>query len=79
MALASATRQEDSNPRHWSFTAFEWLVRDVQRLKDFVEGKDAVGNETENLGPDDFEVLKQSPMLGEDKFKLEIGKSTKLT
>jgi hypothetical protein len=76
MALHSTTRQEE-NPRHWSFTAFEWVVRDVQKLKYFVEGKPAAAdNETENtqtLELDDFEVLKESPMLGEGKFKLEIG------
>jgi hypothetical protein len=81
MAFPSATRQEE-NPRHWSFTAFEWLVRDVQKLKDFVEGREAVGDEAEDmqtLGIHDFEVLKESPMLGDGKFKLEIGTCTSLT
>ena len=52
---------------------FEWLVRDVHRLRDLVEGVDAV--EVENP---DFEILKQSPMLGDNKFKLEIGTSSKV-
>jgi len=42
-------------------------------LRDLVEGVDAV--EVENP---DFEILKQSPMLGDNKFKLEIGMSSKV-
>ncbi|KAG6910940.1 hypothetical protein DXG01_005994 [Tephrocybe rancida] len=46
---------------------FEWVVRDVHKLRDFVEGVD--GPDIENT---EFEILKQSPMLGDNKFKLEI-------
>ncbi|KAG6880167.1 hypothetical protein C0992_004619 [Termitomyces sp. T32_za158] len=46
---------------------FEWIVHDVRRLRDFVEN--VGGQNTENA---DFEVLKQSPILGDKEFKLEI-------
>ncbi|KAG5728522.1 hypothetical protein E4T56_gene19522 [Termitomyces sp. T112] len=58
--------QEDST-RQWSFMGFEWTVRDVRRLRDFVEAAD-----TQNTENADFEILKQSPILGDNKFKLEI-------
>ncbi|KAG6817842.1 hypothetical protein H0H87_001674 [Tephrocybe sp. NHM501043] len=64
--------QEDST-RQWSFMGFEWAVRDVHRLRDVVEGVGAP--DTENS---DFDILKQSPMLGDNKFKLEIGASRSL-
>ena len=38
-----------------------------------MEGVDAI--EVENP---DFEILKQSPMLGDNKFKLEIGTSNQV-
>ncbi|KAI0068720.1 hypothetical protein BV25DRAFT_1791142 [Artomyces pyxidatus] len=71
---------QDETTRHWSFTAFEWVVRDVRKLKDFVEGgeltrsaeSDEEGSETDR---DDFEVLRESPMLGDGKFKLEIART----
>ncbi|KAG6821523.1 hypothetical protein H0H93_000032 [Arthromyces matolae] len=50
---------------------FEWIVRDLHKLRDFVEGVEGEPPNTENC---DFEVLKHSPMLGDNKFKLEIGK-----
>ncbi|KAF9054971.1 hypothetical protein BDZ89DRAFT_1055595 [Hymenopellis radicata] len=61
---------EDST-RQWSFIGFEWVVRDVQRLRDYIEGCDT---ESEN-NDDDFEVLKQSPTMGENKYKLEIART----
>ncbi|KZP20228.1 hypothetical protein FIBSPDRAFT_932465 [Athelia psychrophila] len=64
--------------RHWSFTAFEWVVRDVSRLKQFVEERDGAEH-VEGSAPvandDDFEVLRESPMMGDGKYKLEIGMS----
>lgn len=56
--------------------AFEWVVRDVHKLRDFVENSDTTDtpvepDEATNLG--DFEILKESPELGDGKFKLEIG------
>jgi hypothetical protein len=50
-------------------------VRDVAKLRDFVEGCGVQQEDTESptTGPDGFEILKESPMLGDGKFKLEIG------
>ncbi|KAF5387664.1 hypothetical protein D9615_000593 [Tricholomella constricta] len=67
MGNTSASNIQEDSTRQWSFMGFEWVVRDVHKLRDFVEGVDAT--ETENP---DFEILKQSPMLGDNKFKLEI-------
>lgn len=61
--------------------AFEWLVRDVSRLKTFVESSldDASGDpaaadpEIDIPSQNSFEVLRDSPILGDGKFKLEIG------
>ncbi|EPQ59143.1 hypothetical protein GLOTRDRAFT_113919 [Gloeophyllum trabeum ATCC 11539] len=59
--------------RHWNFTAFEWIVRDVHKLRDFVEGGTANDEGSDNEGQqDDFDIFKESPILGEGKFKLEI-------
>jgi len=73
--MPPSTVPEEST-RHWSFTAFEWIVRDVHKLRKFVEVNESSDAEEENshtVGQDDFEVLKESPILGEGKFKLEIG------
>jgi hypothetical protein len=56
--------------------AFEWIVRDVHKLRDFVEGHEHTDSQqgAQNVnGHGDFEVLKESPILGDGKFKLEIG------
>ncbi|KAA1466508.1 hypothetical protein DENSPDRAFT_768178 [Dentipellis sp. KUC8613] len=76
----STLLSQDETSRHWSFTAFEWIVRDVQKLRDFVERTDFEGGSDDRLsgadaGREDFEILKESPMLGDGKFKLEIGRS----
>jgi len=55
---------------------FDWAVKDVHRLRDFVEGGAQVGATDTAAAPDntgDFEILKQSPMIGDSKYKLEIG------
>ncbi|PPQ63428.1 hypothetical protein CVT24_004938 [Panaeolus cyanescens] len=59
--------------RQWTFTGFEWSVRDIHKLRDFVESLDSTTIVAGQL-PDhgEFEILKQSPMLGDGKFKLEI-------
>ncbi|KAH9938643.1 uncharacterized protein B0H18DRAFT_968149 [Fomitopsis serialis] len=77
-----AQMPEELSTRQWSFTAFEWVVRDVHRLRDFVESPDASDDvageaeEGEGTSPDadDFEVLKEAPIIGDGKFKLEIAK-----
>lgn len=49
-------------------------MRDVSRLKDHIEGVPVVEGEPplEEIDDDEFEVLRESPELGEGKFKLEI-------
>lgn len=90
---------EELSTRQWSFNvrqyarphcaasyttqAFEWVVRDVHRLRDFVESAEAPGDvppesdEAEGSPPetDEFEILKETPIIGDGKFKLEIGTS----
>ncbi|PCH41190.1 hypothetical protein WOLCODRAFT_100015 [Wolfiporia cocos MD-104 SS10] len=70
---------EEATIRQWSFSAFEWVVRDVHRLRDFVEGVETTEapNDTAEGDPDTeyFEVLKESPTIGDGKFKLEIAKT----
>jgi hypothetical protein len=50
---------------------FEWVVRNVQKLRDYIEG---LGDETDSSQDlaDDFEILKSSPTFGDHKFKVEI-------
>lgn len=52
--------------------AFEWIVRDVHRLRDYVE-KQGVVDATNPADAGDFELLRESPNIGDGKFKLEIG------
>ncbi|THV08322.1 hypothetical protein K435DRAFT_641597 [Dendrothele bispora CBS 962.96] len=65
----------DDTTRQWTFMGFEWTVRNVAKLRDYVEG---IGNEATEGSEDssnadvDFEVLKLSPIMGDNKFKLEI-------
>ncbi|GLB34028.1 hypothetical protein LshimejAT787_0109120 [Lyophyllum shimeji] len=67
MGSASTSNIQEDSTRQWTFMGFEWVVRDVHKLRDYVENMDAT--ETENP---DYEILKQSPTLGDGKFKLEI-------
>lgn len=56
--------------------AFEWVVRDVHRLTALIESEQEVEDEQDASraqDAQDFEILKQSPLLGDGKFKLEIG------
>ncbi|KAF6762143.1 hypothetical protein DFP72DRAFT_1061420 [Ephemerocybe angulata] len=64
----------DTTTRQWSLTGFEWVVKNVSKLRDFVEGVAPADGEP-LLTADDFELLKQSPTLG-DKYKLEIAPSS---
>ncbi|TFK55598.1 hypothetical protein OE88DRAFT_637560 [Heliocybe sulcata] len=68
---------QDDGMRHWNFTAFEWVVRDVRKLKEFMEDGAVNEEELPNGGDqqEDFEIFKESPILGEGKFKLEIARS----
>ncbi|TFK43671.1 hypothetical protein BDQ12DRAFT_702699 [Crucibulum laeve] len=61
--------------RQWTFMGFEWSIRDVSKLRNYVEGvEDTESTAQDSLAIEqgDFEILKQSPMLGDNKFKLEI-------
>ncbi|EAU84666.2 hypothetical protein CC1G_00185 [Coprinopsis cinerea okayama7 len=60
--------------RQWSLTGFEWAVKDIAKLRNFVEGS-PTGTDQPQLSADDFEILKESPTLADSKFKLEIGMS----
>ena len=44
-------------------------MKDVQKLKQFIEDEATSADPPDS----DFEVLKESPTLGDGKFKLEIG------
>ncbi|KAF8192451.1 hypothetical protein BJ912DRAFT_1057819 [Pholiota molesta] len=57
------------NTRQWTFTGFEWIIPSVHKLRDFVEG---VESSHQNGEVGDFDILKESPTLGDHKFKLEI-------
>ncbi|KAH9965859.1 hypothetical protein BC827DRAFT_1180462 [Russula dissimulans] len=72
--MPAASASQDDLSRHWSFTAFEWVVQDVAKLRDFVEGRgrDENTDRRDGLERDGFEVLRESPMLGDGKYKLEI-------
>jgi hypothetical protein len=59
---------------------FEWYVPHVQKLKEYIEGRSGdtvegqiAEDEQEIQEREPFEILKHSPMIGDDKFKLEIG------
>ncbi|KAI9000851.1 hypothetical protein BD414DRAFT_511485 [Trametes punicea] len=67
---------EDTTTRQWNFHAFEWVVRDVSRLRDHIENQRVVDGAEEDDGDDEFEILKESPELGDGKFKLEITRTT---
>ncbi|KAJ7180369.1 hypothetical protein C8R43DRAFT_399180 [Mycena crocata] len=76
MGYSTSGVQEESATRQWSFMGFEWAVRDAHKLRDYVEGIEPEDTEDEHgsVVAEDFELLKQSPMIGDDKFKLEIAR-----
>jgi hypothetical protein len=48
----------------------------VRKLKEFVEGREVLEGQEDSgsvAQNDDFEILKESPLIGDGKFKLEIG------
>ncbi|KAG8904032.1 hypothetical protein FRB99_002374 [Tulasnella sp. 403] len=76
---------EEPALRQWTFTAFEWTIKDVAALRDYLEQTDGQSGSADRVnasGADDDRIpyiLKQSPMIGgngENKFKVEIGRST---
>jgi len=58
--------------RQWNFSAFEWTVRNVRALRDYVEGSTLTLNTVSEDVPSIHEVLKDSPDMAEGKFKVEI-------
>ncbi|KAJ8515346.1 hypothetical protein ONZ45_g7234 [Pleurotus djamor] len=79
-AMRIASNSTAESHRQWSFTGFEWVIRDVAQLRDWVESVDTVqapdeGTSEAVLTDDSFEVLRESPSIGDDKFKLEIART----
>lgn len=68
---ATLQSQEISNTKEWTFTAFEWTVRDASALDGWLQGS-APSQETP-VSRESFEFLRESPVIGDGKFKLEIG------
>ncbi|KAJ3475752.1 hypothetical protein NLI96_g11631 [Meripilus lineatus] len=79
-SFAHLTGGSDETMRHWSYTAFEWIIRDVHKLKEYIESTDTSFNSESPLAgspsANDFDILKESPTLGDGKFKLEIAKTS---
>lgn len=65
--------------RNWTFAALEWVISEVERLSQFIESDaDLNGDDDQSSVKDDdqsFEILCQSPLLGDGKFKLEIART----
>lgn len=63
------------------YQGFEWVVRDVAKLRDFIEGSpEPELSPEDNSNPnspvaEDFDILKHSPVIGDGKFKLEIARN----
>lgn len=53
-------------------------MRDVHKLRDYVEhsvvGNASGSDEGHEEDTDEFEILKESPMIWDGKYKLEIGR-----
>ncbi|KAG8720757.1 hypothetical protein FRC09_009051 [Ceratobasidium sp. 395] len=73
---------EEQTMKQWSFNAFEWQVRDVRALREYLDHwgaeqalvgssgqNDASGNGDQKNIP---ELLRESPIIGDGKFKLEV-------
>ncbi|KAI0353004.1 hypothetical protein OH77DRAFT_1407778 [Trametes cingulata] len=66
---------EETTTRQWNFHAFEWVVRNVSRLRDHIENQSTAEGD-EDPDDEEFEILKEYPELGDGKFKLEISATT---
>ncbi|KAH9943286.1 uncharacterized protein BXZ73DRAFT_87645 [Epithele typhae] len=76
-AQSQGSMADDVTTRQWNYNAFEWVIRDVSRLRDHIENPALeAAEDVEVVEDDDFEVLRESPELGDGKFKLEITKTT---
>lgn len=65
--------------------AFEWTVRNVRELRDYVEGIETQDSLLSPPAPDGSSdgkdgavpaILKEAPVIGDGKFKLEIGRTS---
>ncbi|KAJ1311189.1 hypothetical protein OPQ81_009690 [Rhizoctonia solani] len=81
--VGGSTNLEDHTMRQWSFNAFEWQVRDVAGLKQYldhwsVEQASSVAHANQGHLTNDGasssvpELLRESPIIGDGKFKLEV-------
>jgi hypothetical protein len=72
--FSTSDLQVFTNPVSY-YQGFEWDVRDVHKLRDFVEDVERSVHQDDHDQAEhgNFEILKQSPILGDNKFKLEIG------
>ncbi|KIK67825.1 hypothetical protein GYMLUDRAFT_155333 [Collybiopsis luxurians FD-317 M1] len=60
--------------RSWTFMGFEWEVKNVRKLRNFIEG--VLPHPSSETEAEDFDLLKHSPVIGDGKFKLEIARTT---
>ncbi|QRV75971.1 hypothetical protein RhiJN_03986 [Ceratobasidium sp. AG-Ba] len=73
---------EEQIMKQWSFNAFEWHIRDVRALRDYLEHWSAEqalvspSGQSEQSGASNQqnipELLRESPVIGDGKFKLEV-------
>ena len=56
----------EDTAKEWNFTAFEWTVKDVAKLNAAVQARDTSEQ-------DAFALMKESPLIGDGKYKVEIG------
>ncbi|QRV90785.1 hypothetical protein RhiJN_18803 [Ceratobasidium sp. AG-Ba] len=73
---------EEQIMKQWSFNAFEWHIRDVRALRDYLEHWSAEqalvspSGQSEQSGTSNQqnipELLRESPVIGDGKFKLEV-------
>ncbi|CAE6441053.1 unnamed protein product [Rhizoctonia solani] len=82
ISVTGPTGMEDHTMRQWSFNAFEWKVRDVAGLKEYLDHWSAEQTSTvthanqgnlDDRGSNSVpELLRESPIIGDGKFKLEV-------
>ncbi|CAE6436993.1 unnamed protein product [Rhizoctonia solani] len=80
--VGGPANMEDRAMRQWSFNAFEWQIRDAKRLKEYLDRWSAEqassvthanqGHSTDTGGNTVPELLRESPIIGDGKFKLEV-------
>ncbi|KAG8715449.1 hypothetical protein FRC11_004109 [Ceratobasidium sp. 423] len=82
-AVGGSTNMDERTMRQWSFNAFEWQVRDVAGLKEYLDHWNAEqassvahanqGHSTDDRGSNSVpELLREGPIVGDGKFKLEV-------